>query len=55
MNKDKARIILEDWMSEEKIVSLPLVDEVIYNESDYVEWTFIGLMCEAYSLQKKKI
>ena len=60
MNPEQARQILENWMSVNKIVTLPIVDQVIItlqddplNSREVSDWTFKGLIKIAYNLTDK--
>lgn len=59
MTKESAKRILEEWLSENKTVTLPIVDMVIYLEGDkdfnkWRDWTFKGLIKIAYDLEDVK-
>lgn len=62
MDKDRAIQILEDWISERtqddlgehRDMRLPIIDKMIYHETDFEHWTFKGLIKIAYDLEDKK-
>ena len=62
MDRDKARIILETWINDKtsfedvyqtlhRDIDLPIVDENIYKESEFEQWSFKGLLKIAYNLK----
>ena len=68
MTKEKAREILEEWISkntqdhlgEHKDIRLPIIDEIIYNKMSFdveeticEQWSFKGLIKFIYDLEDK--